>query len=147
MKLSDQLKSTLDMMNKARIETLEKQHNSDIHKIQRERQELANWLNNIKDSIVDQIKNNKVPMMKVKNYDKQKWIKNAFAGKAEHQDIWNDFKQYFYSEGLHPIFTDEHDGMGMESWISLTVEILPVRPRINSNYGLKGDLGVGEYRG
>jgi hypothetical protein len=72
------------------------------------------------------------------------------AGKAEHQDLWSLFSKYWHSEGLDAAVLDGHDGVGQESWINLTLRIMPARPRSSlsaETHGLKSDLGVGEYRG
>lgn len=131
MKLGEKLKQTVEELEAARVEGLQAQHNADLERIRRERQELQQWLNGTKDSIVGQINDGKVPLVKVKNYTRQEWVRNAVkTGKAEHQDLWNDFRQYFRSEGLEPDFTEGHDGMGMESWINITVKVLPPRPRL-----------------
>ncbi len=146
MKLGDKLKNTLDELERAKIEGIEAQHNADMAKIRREREEIQKFLNGTRDSIVDQINSEKVPLVKVKNYGRQDWLRKATQGKAEHQDMWKDFRQFWANEGLEPVITEAHDGMGMESWVNLTVKVLPPRPR---NLSLKEQegLGVGDYRG
>lgn len=147
MKLGEKLKQTLTEIERARIEGIEAQHNADMTKIRREREEIQSYLNGTRDSIVGQINSEKVPLVKVKDYNRQNWLRKAIQGNSEHQDLWNEFRQFWRGEGLEPKLVEAHDGMGMESWINITVEVLPERYRGVENFGLKGDLKVGEYRG
>jgi hypothetical protein len=150
MKLGDKLKQTLDELERAKVQGIEAQAAADMEKIRRERDALADWLENIRLDFVEDINNGKVPLKKIKNYDRQAWLKKAISGKAEHQDLWSLFSKYWHSEGLDAAVLDGHDGVGQESWINLTLKIMPARPRSSlsaETHGLKSDLGVGEYRG
>lgn len=130
MKLGEKLKQTLDELEQAKVKGVEAQNRADMIKIRRERQELENFLNDIRETFVYQINEGRVPLEKIENFDRESWLKKAVKGDAEHQDLWNDFRQYWRSEGLEPKVSEAHDGMGMKSWINLTVEVLPVRPRL-----------------
>lgn len=158
MKLGDKLKQTLDELDRARIQGLEAQAAADMEKIRRERELLAEWLENIRLDFVDAINAGKVPLKKIKAYDRQAWLKKAISGKAEHQDIWTLFTKFWAGEGLDVAVLEGHDGVGQESWINLTLKIMPTRPRTvntgqhsvvpsSETHGLKFDLDVGEYRG
>jgi cell fate (sporulation/competence/biofilm development) regulator YlbF (YheA/YmcA/DUF963 family) len=130
MKLGEKLKKTLDELEQAKIQGIEAQNRADMIKIRRERQELENFLNDIRETFVYQINEGRVPLEKIENFDRESWLKKAVKGDAEHQDLWNDFRQYWRSEGLEPKVSEAHDGMGMKSWTNLTVEVLPERPRL-----------------
>lgn len=145
MKLGDKLKKTLDEMEKARIKGIEAQAAADMEAIRRVRYELDNWLEHVKTELVSQIEAGRVPLKKVKNFDRRKWLLDAYKGVSTNHDLWTKFRQFWISEGLEPAIEEAHDGMGIESWINLTVKVLPARPRSPS--GLKDELGVGDYRG
>jgi hypothetical protein len=129
MKLGEKLKLILDEMNRAKVEGLLAQHNADMEKIRKERTDIEDWIKHVTEKMVSQINAGKVPLVVLKNYDRQQWVRKAKLSNAEHQDIWNDFRQFWHSEGLDPIISEDHDGMGMESWINITVKVLPNKPR------------------
>lgn len=133
MTLGEKLKQTLEELERARIEGLEKQAKADIEKIRREREDISDWLDHKSSQIVSQIEDSRVPLVKVKNYERQEWLRKAIKGSAEHQDLWNEFIRYWKAEGLAPKLEEAHDGMGMESWINLTVTVLPPRVRGSSS--------------
>jgi hypothetical protein len=152
MSLSNKLKETMEELEKAKIVGLENQHNASVDAIKRERQQTKQWLDSIKDTLISQINEGKIPLKKIKSYEKKSWVKKCFLGNAEHQDIWNDFQSFWRSEGLYIIYEEGYDGMGMEEWINLSLKVLPPRmrpPEFNqtNRHGLKGDLSVGDYRG
>jgi hypothetical protein len=144
-KLSDKLKKTLDELEQARIKGLEAQASADMEAIRRARADIENWLENARIDLVDQIERGRVPLKKVKDYGRQDWLRSANKGHATNHDLWTKFRNFWVDEGLEPVLEEAHDGMGMESWINLTVQVLPARPRSPS--GLKDGLGVGDYRG
>lgn len=132
MKLADKLKETLDTLEKAKIKGIEARHKADMEKIKRERKKLEEWLNIIRDDLIKQIEEGRAPLRKVEYHRKQMWLKSVMVGNGEHQDLWDNFRRYWASEGLTPKLREGHDGMGIKSWINLTVEILPERPRTTS---------------
>lgn len=129
MKLGEKLKQTIIELEQAKIAGLEAQAAADMEKIRRERADTKDWLEHTKQKIVSQIESGKVPLVKVEDYDRKQWIHDAVIGKAANQDLWNNFSQYFKSEGLSINCKDGHDGMGMKDWINITVKVLPERPR------------------
>lgn len=133
MKLGEKLKQTLDELEKAKIHGIEAQNSADLAKIRRERNDLERWLESVREHMVDQINESRVPLKKIEDYDQQRWIKSAIEGKAKHQDLWNNFRQFWSKEGLTPVAHDAHDGVGISSWINLGLDILPARPRGNDN--------------
>jgi hypothetical protein len=123
MNLGKKLKQTLIELEKARVEGIERQAKAAELKIRRERQEIEDRLNKIKDSFVTQIEMGEVPSEKIKNYSQQRWFMGAKANKIDHQDLWDNFAQFWRSEGLEIELVEEHDGMGMESWIRITLTV------------------------
>lgn len=138
MKLGDKLKQTLEELERARIEGLEAQAAAELAKIRKERDALAKWLEEIRLDFIDQINASKVPLKRVKNYEREAWLKKAISGKAEHQDIWNTFTKFWVSEGLDVAVLDGHDGMGTDSWLNVTLKVMPPRHRGLAN----ADIGV-----
>lgn len=145
MKLGEKLKQTLDDLERAKIKGIGARRQADMKKIKKERANIKNWLDSVKGTFVSQIEASKVPFTKVTTYDRKKWLNDAVEGKAEHQDLWNDFRQYWRSEGLEPEITEAHDGMGKESWLNFTVKVLPERPRSSEVKRDGRRLGSGLY--
>ncbi len=129
MKLGDKLKQTLEELERAKISSLEAQAAAELEKVRRERAALAEWLENIRLDFIDQINASKVPLKKVKNYERETWLKKAISHKAEHQDLWKTFTNFWALEGLDVAVLDGHDGMGTDSWVNLTLKVMPPRPR------------------
>ena len=125
MKLGEKLKNTLKELQRAQLKTAIAQHKADLEKIRKERQKTMNWLYGIRDDFIDQIDAGKVPVEKINDYDKQKWLELAQKGNAASQDIWKDFTRFWKDEGLEVIINDCHDGVGLDSWKSITMKPLP----------------------
>jgi len=138
MKLGDKLKQTLVELEQAKINELNAQHQADMEKIRKARADTKDWLDNVKENFIIDIEAGKVPLKKVENYDRKEWLKRARQGQAENQDLWNDFRQYWRSEGLEPEVTEAHDGAGIKDWINLTVKVLPDRVRGQLGKGASG---------
>lgn len=136
MKLGEKLKQTLDRLDQAKITKLEEQAAADLAKIERERKDIADWLESVKKRFVEQINDDRVPMKKVENYERREWIKSATKGDAAHQDLWNGFQQFWKSEGLEIVSNESHDGMGMKSWTTITLQVLPPRVRASADIGV-----------
>lgn len=119
--LSVKLRTTIKNIEEARINGLAAQAAAETAKIEREKRELQSYLDLTKSNIVDQIEMGKVPLVVIKDYTKQRMWRDAQAQKAPHQHMWNSFFGFFASEDLAVKLVDDHDGVGMESWINLTV--------------------------
>jgi hypothetical protein len=129
MKLGEKLKQTLNELEQARIKGLEAQAATELEKVRKERAELEMWINSIRDNFIAQINASRVPYDKIYDYTQKEWIRKAINGSAPHSDLWSKFRQFWNKEGLAPIIEEEHDGLGVESWINITLTILPPRPR------------------
>ncbi len=128
-KLGDILKNTLEDLERARIKGLEAQAAADMDAIRRVRADVEDWLEHVRTHLVSQINAGKVPLKKVSNFSRQQWLRDATKGTAANHDLWSKFRQFWVSEGLEPAIEEAHDGVGMESWINLTVKVLPAKPR------------------
>lgn len=126
MKLGEKLAKTVDELEAAKIKALEEKAAADLAKIRKERQELFNFVDDFRQYLIDTITAEKVPAKKVTNYDRQRWIREAVKGTAAHQDIWNGLRNWAREQALVIIAREDHDGMGMDSWITLTADA--VRP-------------------
>ena len=122
MKLGEKLAKTVAELEAAKIKELEAKAAADLAKIRKERQELNNFVDDFRQYVIDTITAEKVPAQKVKNYDRQQWIRDAAKGTAKHQDIWNGLRDWAREQALIVVPREQHDGMGMESWITLTVD-------------------------
>lgn len=129
MKLGDKLKQTLDELEQAKIKGIEAQAAADMEALRRARADIEHWLEQTRLEFVTQINLGRVPLKKVKEYNRRAWLQEANNGQASNHDLWNKFRQFWISEGLEPVLQDAHDGVGIESWINLTVKVLPSRPR------------------
>lgn len=149
--LSEKLKKTLVEVEQARIKGIEAKANADMEVIRRSRNDLEDWLEHTRVDLVAQIERGRVPLKKVKDYNRRSWLQEAQRGVAVNFDLWSKFKQFWTNEGLEIVIEDAHDGMGMECWINLTVKVIDTsqsnaKPS-SATHGLKFDLDVGEYRG
>jgi transcriptional accessory protein Tex/SPT6 len=129
MSLGEKLKKTLEELERAKIFLLEQQASTNMEKIRQERADTELWLDQIKQNLINQIEKDQVPLEKIKDHHWQSWINQAKNGQAANSDLWNKFRQFWNKEGLEPVLEEAHDGMGMQSWINLTVKVLPARPR------------------
>jgi hypothetical protein len=124
--LGEQLSATLDELESAKIKSLAEQANADLEKIRKERAALEALKDETIKQITADIERGKVPRILVMSYDKQKWIRKAGNGTAPFQEVWDQFKSWARSNALVIVVKEEHDGAGIQSWLSITVH--PVRP-------------------
>jgi hypothetical protein len=60
----------------------------------------------------------------VKDYGWQRDWTSARDGKAKYQTLWNDFFGWFETESLELTVTNDHDGVGYESWLVISAKPL-----------------------
>lgn len=128
MSLGDKLQKTIQELEEANLKTLAAKEAAVIEKVRRDREKRQQFVDGIRDKIVDAILAERVPQIKIKDWSDQDWIRSAEKGKAKFQAIWSDFIRYLGKEKLQIKVIEEHDGMGMESWITLTV--IPTKDKI-----------------
>lgn len=104
-------------------------------------------LNKFMLQVAAEIPKGKVPETKIKDYDMQQWLRTA---KKDHNMIV--FEAKLRNAGLELVLREEHDGMGMESWIVMTVKpaadvvesnpvvMFPPPPKPLPNHGVYIDL-------
>lgn len=119
--LGEKLQDIFDELEAAKIKSLEEKAAADREKIRQRRIELHEFLTKFYGHVVNSIVAGKVPLKKVTDYNMQQWIRDAKSGRAEHQDIWKDHADRLRSQNLDILIEEAHDGMGMESWINLSV--------------------------
>lgn len=143
--LYEKLKSTIDLLEEAKQKSIEEKINADLEKLKKEKEEIEQFVSKIKNEIIEKIQDGKFPFIKITDYNKQKWIQDAMVGKAKYSSIWNDMIHFFNKERIKIIVKDEHDGMGMKSWITITVDIVKNGYRgspSSETHGMKFDLDI-----
>ena len=124
--LGSKLANTIKELEAAKIKSLEEKAAADLAKIRKERQELFNFVDEFRQHLIDTITAGKVPVKKIRDYERQRWIRDAMKGNATHQDIWNELRDWARKQALIIVAREEHDGIGMSNWIVLTADA--VRP-------------------
>lgn len=122
--LGAKLAKTLDELEVAKIKSLEEKAAADLAAIRKERQELFNFVSDFRQSLIDTITAGKVPAVKVREYNRQRWIREAIKGTAAHQDIWNELRDWARKQLLIIVTEEGHDGVGVKSWLVLTAHAI-----------------------
>lgn len=151
--LFEKLKETQDFLADAKIKSQAEKEQAELEKLKKEKEELEKFVNSLKAEFIEKIENGKIPTIKIKNHDRIRWIKDAAVNRAKFCSVWNEMDRFFKNERLRIVIKDGHDGMGVDSWIVLEVELITggyrgreIEPS-SATYGLKSELDVGEYRG
>ena len=131
--LGSKLAATLDELESDKIKSVADKENADLEKIRKERAALEVLRDETINQITNSIESGKVPRIVVKSYEKRQWILDAVKGNAAHQAVWENLKSWARTNALVIRVIEEHDGGGMESWISITVD--PVRPGTRDSRG------------
>lgn len=118
-KLGDKLKSIVDELNDANIKNEEDRANADIEIIRKNKQKKIIEIEEIKKNIVDQIKNDKFPYVKITDDSLRNWIMSAKKGNAEFQEVWSAFVTYFKYEKCSVIIKEENKNT---PYITITLE-------------------------
>jgi hypothetical protein len=119
--LGDKLQATLTELEDAKIKGAQARADADLEKIRKNKQRCQTLVDGITSKIVTSIMEGKVPYIKITAYDDEKWIKAANNGKAEFQSLWKDMCSELGQENLEVVVRHAHDGVGMKSWIVITV--------------------------
>jgi hypothetical protein len=123
--LGDKLQATVKALEEARIKGLDEQTRADVARVQREKAKREKFVTKIRKTIVTQIEAGRVPAVKVTAHDDSSWIREAEKGKAPYQDLWSALIQDFGLEKLRLVVIESHDGVGLESWITVTAQPSP----------------------
>lgn len=94
-------------------------------KIEEKRASISLMLTKTRNTLIAHIESRTKPHTTIKEYDHQQWIRAAQKGKAQHQDLWTEFQDWAQSEDLTIAVLEEHDGVGIQSWIAITVAPQP----------------------
>jgi len=119
MTLGQKLSGTLQEIAAAKIREEEARETAQSAKIRKERAKLDALVERIIEHVRSKIEDGMVPGLRVDAYTHQTWLRQARDGKASHQDIWDRLATWFASEALEIVLREEHDGMGMKSWITV----------------------------
>lgn len=126
--LGEQLKATLDAIKAKEINQVQRENAKRQSKIERDRLGRKRLIEDLTTSIGSDIAHNKVPSIKVKNYDHQEWLRrvNGLGPRSVTRllpdyDLWFEFISVMHDEGLNVRLVEDHDGVGMNSWINVIV--------------------------
>ena len=122
----EKLAETIDALELAKINSKRAQANADMEKIRIQRERRSEYLDKLEQYFYETIEAGKVPYKKETNYTHESWIKAARDGKASNQDLWDQFSKRLATQKLRAVVKEQDDGMGMKSWITITVD--PIRP-------------------
>jgi hypothetical protein len=123
--LGDKLQATVKALEDARIKGLDEQSRADVARVKRERARREKFVDKIRKTVIAQIEAGRVPAVKVTVHADCEWIRDAEKGKAPYQDFWSTLIQDFGQEKLRLHVVEGHDGMGMESWVTVTAQPSP----------------------
>jgi len=125
MALGDKLASTIKELEEANIKSAAAQASADVNALRLNKDKRDKFLQKIFDDICRTIKAGKVPHVLVTDYTDQAWLRKAKNGKADFQSLWMDFITQLGKEKLAVEMNEEHDGVGIKSWVAITVKPLP----------------------
>lgn len=124
MSLGSTLAHTLEENRQRNLQAKAAKDAADKRKIEEERRSYELMITKTRNTLINQIEGGLTPHAKVTAYEHQQWIRKAQKGQATHQDLWVAFYDWATQEELTLIISEEHDGMGMQSWIGVSVEPL-----------------------
>lgn len=120
--LGAQLQQTLNTLaanNLAQERAKDADALAQIAKDQKLREDLVQ---NLMASITDSVQKGLVPTHKITDYTLKEWIRNCLKSpKTAYYPIWNDLLQWAQTQQLTLSVHDEHDGGGMDEWITIRV--------------------------
>ncbi|WP_411839769.1 hypothetical protein [Paracoccus sp. ME4] len=126
MSLGKKLAVTLEAARVAKVRAEDLADAKRREEIERVRVGRAVVIENIRETVTGKIEAGLVPTMRIKDYDKQRWLRECQAGKAGDIDLFEGLQAWAASNDIGLVFAEDHDGVGMESWI--TVKVVPVEP-------------------
>lgn len=128
MTLGTQLKSNIERIRIEAEEAAERARKAEEAKLAKERSSKVHLVERIKNQFILDIEEGNIPKVTVKNYNDQSWIKSSAGMKtygsrdSTNSDVWHDFAMWAASEGMTIKIIDDHDGVGIESWIVISAE-------------------------
>ncbi|MFG6082214.1 hypothetical protein ACEUZ9_002858 [Paracoccus litorisediminis] len=126
MTLGKKLAQTLEEARLTGIRADELRNAQQLEKIRKQREEHAGLIDTIKGEVTLAVEKGLVPKVQVRNYDRQGWLRSWQKGKGANQDLFDGLLAWAAENEIRLIFNEDHDGIGMESWITVRVE--PVEP-------------------
>lgn len=120
--LGQKLKKINDDLESAKIKSAQEKANADFAKLEKERNRYQQLVNEIERHIVEKINNGKYPFIKIENYELTLWVREARKNTAKFQNIWDLFIKRINDNSLSVMVREAHDGVGVNSWLEITVE-------------------------
>lgn len=128
MSLGKKLAATIETARVAKVraeDLADAKRRAEIEKVRAARMLMVE---NIRETVTGKIEAGLVPTVRIKDYDKQRWLRDCQAGKGGDMDLFEGLQAWAAENEIGLIFSEDHDGVGMESWI--TVRVRPVEPEI-----------------
>ena len=109
---------------KAKVKSVNASIEKQNRALLKERIKFERLIADLECDIMYDIKIGNIPQINVKDYTLQTLVKDALAGISRYQDLWTRFTENLKVYGLVLKITYEHDGMGIESWLVISVNPL-----------------------
>ena len=89
----------------------------------RRRQRFQDFCDYLQVDFCDDINRGRIPQKKITEWGKKFWLKEILQGESpDNQDIWDSLLDYFNSENINIVVTEENDGVGIDHWYVITAE-------------------------
>lgn len=124
MSLGKQLEKTLKEMKDANLRKSQMKDTAQLEEIRKQREKLTRMVDDIIQDITTKIEAGIIPHYTVEDYSDQQWIfaVNKQGSTTAHADIWDRLTEWASENELTIKISDEHDGMGMKSWIGISAQ-------------------------
>ena len=123
MKLGEKLRDIIRDENRAKFEAARKERDAEDQRRAVVRRDRTQLIDRIKESFIHQIKNNRKPSYRIAPTDFRSWVNRCQTQAIwSDKDIWVSFLIWLDSEDLLVKITEEHDGVGIESWLVVGAE-------------------------
>lgn len=93
-----------------------------LQELQDKKQNVVARLERLKPAIYDDLNADKIPSIKIEDFDDATWFRQAQEGKASFQSLFEAFRDELATDGLAISFGEAHDGGGMKSWLQVKIE-------------------------
>jgi len=148
--LYNKLTETKKIFEEAKIFNMAEQRIADAESLKKEKQEIYDFVEKLKDQLINAIQNYEIPAVIVKDTAMISWINDAYYHRVvRFSEAWDTMNSFFKSENLRIIIENDSNSGN----IIVGVDLIKAGTRgttelpSSATHGIKFDLGVGEYRG
>ena len=124
MNYGEKLKKTIQQSETTKLNAVNTQVEQQNRAALKERIKIERLITDLECDILYAIEIGSIPQIKVTDYSRRSLIDDSLSGKSKFQELWNQFTMRLQSVGLDLQVKYEHDGMGMESWLVISVDPL-----------------------